>query len=40
MGKSKYYTWNASGDHTKVLSLLIAEMYKTIKFRYKMHMNV
>ena len=25
MGKSKYYTWNASGDHTKVLSLLIAE---------------
>ena len=37
MGKSKYCTWNASGDYIKALSSLIPMMYKSIKFRHKMH---
>ena len=39
MRKSKYYTWNASGDHIKALSSMIAVMYKSITFGHKMHMN-
>ena len=38
MGTSKYYTWNASGDHMQALSSMLVVMYKAIKSRHEMWM--